>query len=162
MKQIPTMHLANILVPVDFSAESKNAVRYANAFAREFGASLTLFHAVEPVVSAADFGYGPVTRRTPNQKLVKRAKARLIRLGKTMASGHTKPSALVRTGIAQAEIVASARHLKSDLIVMGTHGECGVGQAATGSTAGWVVRHATCPVLVVRKKEHEFVWCRKS
>lgn len=156
-----TMRLAKLLVPVDFSAESKNALRYAGAFARQFGASLTLLHVVEPIVCAADFGYGPVTRCSPNQELLKKAKTRLNLLGKRLASA-LRPAVVVRTGVAETEIVEEARHLGTDLIVMATRGTCGSGKPTLSSTTEGVVRHAPCPVFVVRKKEHEFVWCGKS
>jgi len=47
--------------------------------------------------------------------------------------------------------------LKVDLIVISTHGYTGLKHAVLGSTAERVVRHAPCPVLVVREQEHEFV-----
>jgi universal stress protein A len=152
-----TMRLAKLLVPVDFSAESKNALRYAEAFARQFGASLTLLHVAEPIVYVADFGYGPVTRRCPNQRLLTRTKSRLNALAKKVGGSQLQPTSVVRTGIAESEIVDAARELETDLIVMGTHGNSGPGQAPMCSTAEKVLRHAPCPVFVVRKKEHEFV-----
>ena len=56
-----TMRLSRILVPVDFSAESKNALRYAAAFAQQFGASVTLVHVVKPVICSADFVFATRT-----------------------------------------------------------------------------------------------------
>jgi len=158
------MCLARILVPVDFSAESKSALRYASAFARQFGASVTLLHVVQPIVCSADFGYGSVTRYSPNKDLLKKAKTRLNLIAKRLAVCQPKPktSAILRTGVTKTEIVAAARDLEIDLIIMGTRGDCVAGQTAIGSTAEQVVRHAPCPVFIVRKKEHEFVWCRKS
>lgn len=44
-----------------------------------------------------------------------------------------------------------------DLIMISTHGCTGLKHALPGSTAERVVRHAPCPVLTVRDKEHEFV-----
>jgi universal stress protein A len=154
--------ISRILLPIDFSAESKNALRYAGAFARQFGACLTLLHVVEPVVCAADFGYGPVTRLYPNEELLQKARTRLRLLGKRLTPSWLRVTADVRTGVAETEIVEAARELETDLIVMGTHGDCRSGQTPIGSTAERVVRHAPCPVFVVRKKEHEFVWCRKK
>jgi nucleotide-binding universal stress UspA family protein len=156
------MRLTRILIPVDFSAESKNAIRYAGAFARQFGASVTLLHVVEPIVCSTDFGYGPVTRYSPNKDLLRKAKTRLNLLTKRLAVSRLKTSVILRTGVAETEIVAAARDLESDLIVMGTRGDCVAGQTTTGSTAEQVVRHAPCPVFIVRKKEHEFVSSRKS
>jgi nucleotide-binding universal stress UspA family protein len=157
------MRLARILVPVDFSTESKSALRYASAFARKFGASVTLLHVVQPIVCSADFGYGPVTRCSPNKDLLRKAKTRLKLLTKRLALSEPKrkTSALLRTGVAKTQIVAAARDLQIDLIIMGTRGGCAA-QTALGSIAEQVIRHAPCPVFIVRKKEHEFVWCRKS
>ena len=52
---------------------------------------------------------------------------------------------------------AAARELKIDLIVIATHGYTGVKHLVLGSTAERVVRHAGCPVLVVREKERELL-----
>jgi universal stress protein A len=158
----PTIRLAKLLVPVDFSVESKNALRYAGAFAHHFGASLTLLHVLAPIVCTADFGYGPVTTCRPDQEALKKARARLRTLGKKIGVPQAKPLVLVRTGTAETEIVEAARELETDLIIMGTRGNCQPPQPATSNTAESVLRDAPCPVLLVRKKEHEFVSCRKS
>ena len=49
------------------------------------------------------------------------------------------------------EIIATARELKADLIVIATHGRTGLKHLTLGSTAEKTVRHAPCPVLVVRE-----------
>ena len=153
-----TIRLANILVPIDFSPESKSALRYAAAFARQFGAALTLVHVVKPIVCSADFGYGPVNRCSPDKNLLKKAKARLGRLEKSLSSSGLKTSFSLRTGGIESEIVETARDLKIDLIIMGTRGECGKG-VTIDSTAEKIVHHAPCPVFVVRRKEHELLHC---
>jgi nucleotide-binding universal stress UspA family protein len=72
--------------------------------------------------------------------------------------GDSVPSAtLTRFGEAWAEIVAVAKEQGADLIVISTHGRTGFEHALLGSTTEKVVRHAPCPVLVVRQREHEFV-----
>jgi hypothetical protein len=48
------------------------------------------------------------------------------------------------------EIIKRAEDLEADLIVVGTHGRAGFKRAMIGSVAERIVRHATCPVLVVR------------
>lgn len=151
------MHLAKILVPVDFSGESKKAIQYAIAFARQFGASIVLLHVVEPVVYPSDVGYGPVVVQVPNSNAIKRAKTRLSALGKKQAGEEILIDTAVLSGSPHVEIIEAAKTLKIDLIVIGTHGYTGLDHALMGSTAEKVVRHAPCPVFVVRKKEHEFV-----
>lgn len=57
---------------------------------------------------------------------------------------------IMRTGNAAHEIIAAAADLKTDLIVMATHGRTGVPHLFLGSVAERVVREAPCPVLTVR------------
>lgn len=52
-------------------------------------------------------------------------------------------------------IVETAGDLGADVVVVGTRGRKGVQRMLMGSTAESVVRHAGCPVLVVRPKAHE-------
>jgi nucleotide-binding universal stress UspA family protein len=53
-------------------------------------------------------------------------------------------------GDAASEIVRVASERRVDLIVISTHGRTGLGRLLFGSTAESVVRHAPCPVLVVK------------
>ena len=155
------MRLSKVLVPIDFSPESRNALLYARAFSRRSGASLTVLHVVEPILCQADYGYGPVGRQYPNQELLNKARAKLNKLCKRVTDIEHVPMAFVRSGMADAEIVQTARDLNIDLIVMGTRGASRE-PTATTSICEMVVRSAPCPVYIVRQKEHEFAWCRKA
>jgi len=66
------------------------------------------------------------------------------------AAGGTVAGAHLRMGQVDLEIVALAEELGADLIVMGSRGLGGVRRALMGSVSDSVVRHAHCPVLVVR------------
>jgi len=65
--------------------------------------------------------------------------------------------AVVREGEPYAQIVAAAKELGIDLIVLSTHGRTGLAHVFMDSTAEKVVRYAPCPVLIVRQQEHEFL-----
>jgi len=58
-------------------------------------------------------------------------------------------------GEAAAEIVRVARERDVDLIVISSHGRTGLGRILFGSTAEAVVRHASCPVLVLKPSQKE-------
>jgi nucleotide-binding universal stress UspA family protein len=58
----------------------------------------------------------------------------------------------VRAGRPFQEIVAAARSLNADVIVISTHGQRGPVPSTLGSTTEKVIRHAPCPVIVVREK----------
>lgn len=79
----------------------------------------------------------------------------------TLAQRHVDPvvpvNPRVRQGKPCAEIVAAARDLNIDLIVLATRGYTGLRHVLLGSTAEQVVRHAPCPVRVVRERERDFI-----
>jgi nucleotide-binding universal stress UspA family protein len=68
------------------------------------------------------------------------------------AAGGTVAGAHLRMGKVDLEIVALAEELRADLIVMGCRGHRGIRRAIEGSISDGVIRHAPCPVLVVRRE----------
>lgn len=142
---VPKLRLKRILVPVDFSDAGKPSLRYALFLARQSGASLHLIHVLEPVYYHPDFSHVPPDlsqmREQVNRELG-RMQVGLFRGVKTRSD--------IREGQPHQEIVRAARELPADLIVMATHGHTGLRHIFLGSTAERVVRHAECPVLVIR------------
>ena len=137
-----------ILVPIDLSEPSKNALRYALALAQQFGAKLILLYVVEPVATH-DFDYHPLVLEL--DKIMAVARDRLKKLCAQEVVGPSRiEQTLVRNGVAHGEITDAAKRLRADLIVISTHGRTGLKHVWLGSTAERVVRHAHCPVLVVR------------
>ncbi len=155
--QAHTMQLRRILVPVDFSPHSLKALRYARAFARQFKASLVLLHVNEPVVFPSELGYAPLATEALDRGFQKDAQARLTSLAAECTAEGMQTETSVRVGRPYNEISTAATELDADLIIIATHGFTGLTHVLLGSTAERVVRHATCPVLVVREQEHEFV-----
>lgn len=148
------MKLEMVLVPIDFSDSSLKALRYAVAFARQFGGKLIVLSVVEPVANPA-FSYFPLAAES--DEVIERVKARLDQLCRRQKlMPDLVERSIVRTGNAFQEICEAAGSLKVDLIVIATRGHTGLKHAWLGSTAERVVRHAPCPVLVVREREHEF------
>ena len=70
---------------------------------------------------------------------------------KVRAAGGTVAQAHLRIGKAATEIVDVAENLSAGLIVIGSRGLSGIRRALMGSVSDAVIRHAHCPVLVVRK-----------
>jgi nucleotide-binding universal stress UspA family protein len=67
--------------------------------------------------------------------------------------GGTVGGAHLRMGQVDLEVVALAKELAVGLIVMGCRGHRGIRRAIEGSISNGVIRHAPCPVLVVRSPE---------
>jgi len=146
---LPLFRLKKILVPVDFSGCSKKALQYAIPFARQFGAELILLHVAQSYPPMPEMGPVDV------ENLVD-AHEQLAALQGTV--GNVVPSkTMVRTGSPQGEIIEAAKEFDIDLIVLATHGRRGLEHVLLGSTAEKVVRHAGCPILIVRENEHEFI-----
>jgi nucleotide-binding universal stress UspA family protein len=150
------LHPAHILVPVDFSAASKKAIAYADAFAATFGSRITLIHVLEPMVLPAEFGYVPPPTLEDEARQIEAIRARLREAAAAMESAR-KADVAVHVGRPWQEITVAATELGADLLVITTHGRTGIKHVLLGSVAEKIVRHAACPVLVVRPEEKDFV-----
>ncbi|MDI6804675.1 MAG: universal stress protein [Bacteroidota bacterium] len=154
-KQI--INLKKILVPIDFSDFSKNALKYAVPFAKQFGAEIILVYVVEPTIYPADFSFGQVGFPSMEAEIYKRGKTELDKLAEKEIQGIVQARTRVETGKPFVEINRVAKEEEVDLIIIATHGHTGVEHIIFGSTAEKVVRKAPCPVLSIRTPEHEFV-----
>lgn len=144
-----------ILAPTDLSNASRKALCYAAAFARQFGGTARLLHVIEPP-PYPEFGYAYVPAKEARLRQVAWEKLEELR-NQPPLSEVPDTSAAVRSGNTLHEIVSEAAEQKAELIVLTTQGHTGLVHMLLGSTAEKVVRHAPCPVLVVREKEQEFV-----
>ncbi len=151
---LPVFKLKRILVPVDFSECSHKALQYAVPFARQFGATLSLLFVIQPYMPVSDMV--PIDVEAIEMQLRSSGEKELAAL-KAALEPDVKAETSVRIGHPHLEIVRAAAELQADLIVLSTHGRTGLSHVLMGSTTERVVRHAKCPVLVLREQEHEFL-----
>jgi len=148
-------HFKNILVPVDFSSHSDEAVRIAADLSHRYEGALTLVYVFQPVNYPMPEGY---VLYTPNQitELTQNFE-RLLVASKKLAedAGAVTVQTRLLQGLVTMELLEFARTQGADLIVMGTHGRTGLTHALLGSVAERVLRKAPCPVLTVRTAEHK-------
>ena len=149
--------LRQILLPTDFSGCANYALPYAAAIARATQASIICLHVVEPVVPAV--GYTGLADPMPiadmSDQLEDSAERELPRLTDCEELNGLEVEEVIVHGDAAAEIVRVAGEREADLIVISSHGRTGLGRMIFGSTAEAVVRHASCPVLVVKPPQEE-------
>jgi nucleotide-binding universal stress UspA family protein len=143
-----------ILVTTDFSDASKKAFQYAAALARRFEASVTLLYVVPSQLPSELSHIGIVLEE---KRLVEEARERLPRFREAELDPHRHVETLVLNGRPAHEICHTAETRQTDLIVMSTHGHTGLKHFLLGSVTEKVVRHAPCPVLVVRERTHQFL-----
>jgi len=151
------MEIRTILLPTDFSECGNYALSYATSLARTFGASIVCVHVIEPIVPTV--GYSGMTEPLPiadiAEQLEDAAERELPKLAEREEAAGLHLEELIVYGEAASEIVRVAKERNVDLIVISSHGRTGLGRILFGSTAEAVVRHATCPVLVVKPSQNE-------
>ena len=150
IKAMHTLKPTHILVPVDFSETSRLGIDYALEVCAKFSARLTLLHVQKPpVVPGTELGFNYAEYL---EHLSHTAAERLREVAATLPAS-ANPQIKVLEGIPWDLIVQYAAENGVDLIVMPTHGRSGLKHLLLGSVAERVVRHAHCPVLVVRGGE---------
>src|ERR1051325_3762545 len=146
------MDVRSILLPTDFSDCARHAVPVAAEFARLLGARVVCLHVVEPVVQPV--GWTPLAEPLPSAELggqLEESAARdLPAFSKSAEFDGVEVEDVIARGEPAAEIVRAAEEHGVGLIVISSHGRTGLGRILFGSTAESVVRHARCPVLVVK------------
>jgi nucleotide-binding universal stress UspA family protein len=145
--------IRNILVPIDFSKMSIQAIKTAKHLAQRFGAAVHLGHVSEFYYPAGFVAPGMPPPVAPI--ISPDAEARgLTRALRALAHEHEIPAErchLLKGIPAFNEICRLAREIKADLIVMPTHGRTGLKHIFLGSTAERIVQYSPCPVFVARQ-----------
>ena len=148
----PAAHadIRRILVPLDFSAFALRAAHFARKWAARFRAEICLLHVTEPVNTTVPFAGEAIVLPPRPPGFRREMSASMEKIARRDFRGISKVSVHLREGTAHHEIVIAAKKLKADIIILTTHGRTGLMHALIGSTAERVVRHAPCPVLVLR------------
>jgi universal stress protein A len=132
-------------VPIDFSDCSRMAFECGVGLAREFDAELLLTHVIDPFC----FPFGDEYAGVHSARLMEEARAfAQTEMNKMAAQANVRYSIRITEGSPVTEI-CNLTTRAVDLIVIPTHGRTGLGHVLIGSVAERVVRHATCPVLVI-------------
>ena len=143
------MEIKRILCPTDFSETSEKAFDYGVFLATSHQAELLLVHVVDHLQGFDHYEILALTPMEIAQKMEKRANEHLEELV-NRAQGTVAVTKAVRDGKTSVEICEAAKETQADIIVIGSHGRTGLSHVLIGSVAETVVRHADCPVLVVR------------
>lgn len=142
---------SRILVPVDGSATSDQAVRTAVAMASAFKASVAIVSVIDPFAFTgvgSDMAYGQ------NEYLeAARAQADTANTAARNTctdSGIDATVSVVEGSAIYTSIIEAASAASADVIVMGSHGRKGLEKLILGSVTSQVLAHSHLPVMVVR------------
>jgi nucleotide-binding universal stress UspA family protein len=138
-----------ILCPVDFDDNSMAALAHARRLAIDMGATIHLLHVLPILPMFADHGTPyDIDGETAEKKATGRLREIVRnRLPRVPAEIHTR---IAFVSEVPKNILASARELDADLIVMATHGGGALHHLFFGSVTEAVVRNSVCPVLTLR------------
>jgi nucleotide-binding universal stress UspA family protein len=149
-----------ILLATDGSEEATLAAQTAIDLANKTGSELHVVYAgISPYSPALYEGYEEgvdvgAYLQDESEELARIGQGRLDeQVRKIKAAGGSVVQAHFREGRPDAEITAVAEEIGAGLIVVGSRGLGGISRTMLGSVSDSVVRHAHCPVLVVRKEE---------
>jgi nucleotide-binding universal stress UspA family protein len=144
------MNFRRVLIAVDESSIAAYAAQMGIDLARSLGAEIAFIHVLEsPSISTPEPGMPEDERALAAERAATRL---LADLRARFPAGKEAPQ-FTPQGEPGEEIVSAAQDWQADLIVIGSHGRRGLTRALVGSVAEAVMRHAPCPVLVVRGLE---------
>jgi nucleotide-binding universal stress UspA family protein len=138
-----------ILVPVDFSDLSNNALEYALQLVKKTHAEIHLLHVYDLQI----FIYNPVQVSPFENDLEKEVLEQLEKQKKTILLKHPTLKVIYHAtlGVPVDEINTYSQKEKMDLIVMGTQGAGYIQERVLGSTTSLLIRSAKTPVMVIDK-----------
>jgi nucleotide-binding universal stress UspA family protein len=143
------MRIQRVLCPVDFSPYSRRALHHASALAAAYDATLHVLYVVSAIMPTEMSPLAPVPASLYDVIREERTSALQAFVA---TSNLTRPAVReVRDGSPSGEILAYAKDISADLIVLGSHGASGFERFVVGSTTARVLHHATCPVLTIPK-----------
>ncbi len=139
------MEIKKVLVPVDFSENSKKILEAAGYLSGICQAQLHVVFVVQSFDDYSGFFVPHMPIAKFEEEMVQAADEKM----ESFLAGHKDIESTILVGDVAEEIVRHAEENGIDMIIMGTHGYKGLEKVMFGSVAGKVVRSSPCPVLTI-------------
>jgi len=156
--------MKKIIVPTDFSQQATYALDFASEIANKTGAKIVLMHVIEYAKKQTTF-LGSTSISTMGSlstgiemddvyfiQLFKKRKNQMAEVLSDPSYANVDIVDKILLGTPYHAIEEEITESDADFIIMGTTGVNDWEESLIGSTAEKVVRHASCPVLTLRKK----------
>jgi len=147
--------MKKILVPIDFSQYSENALKVAAKIARKNNSEIHLLHMLE-IPSQMNDAVSSGVQIPEIMLFIKKAQEKLQETEEKAYLQDIKIAQHIKFEGAFSGILSFVKENKPDLIVMGSHGISGIEEIVLGSNTEKVVRLSEVPVLVIKKDTTEF------
>jgi len=150
-------NIRRILIAVEDSPYSEQAVNYGVLLAKGLGAKITLVH-VDEIPISSPYSADPLLMESPVMipeimHIQEEASKAFLKRIEDHYGSDVKLTTVTKIGRAQDEILAVADDCKADMIILGTHGRTGFDHFISGSVSESVARKAKCPVLIIPNPE---------
>ena len=146
-----------IVVAVDFSSDSSEALREGLVLGKMTGANIVLHHVIHDLPGNPGFYHKKKDKKKSIHLMTDAATDMMVEFVKKSGAATSakkakiKLSTSISKGLPHEELMKAAKKSKADAIVVGTSGRSGLSKLLMGSTAQRVVQMAKIPVIVVRK-----------
>lgn len=138
--------IKKILVPIDLSESSLNALHTAVHIAKRHKAALLVLHVTETQFWSQDDGLHDIFSMHKNEDVL------TALTGSIYHTHEIKPRLIQKKGHLVETIISAATTEQADLIVLGTHGASGYREGFVGSNTYNVIKYSACPVLTIPPK----------
>lgn len=154
-RALPPGRPGHILAAIDDSPLGARVLRWADALAERLHASVSSFYTLPRIYAHLRMVSSPSASQRVDRAMLAQAQGWLREQTRTHAgSGRMHATDVVEGDPAQ-EILAAARRLDAELIVLGSRGAGAFNRAVVGSVAQSVLRGAACPVVVISRQTRE-------
>ena len=151
----PASVMKTVLAAIDFSPVSQGVLRVATELARAIQGRVLLLNVVQAPSIVTDLAplVSEVLQFTA--EIERGARRHLHRIQKRLAGCGVTVETICCQGFPVATIIAYAKKVEADYVVLGSHGHTAFYDLIAGGTASGVLKRATCPVVVVPARPRE-------
>jgi nucleotide-binding universal stress UspA family protein len=147
---IPVEKINRILVPIDLSKFSKQALHYANELCRDYDSELEVIHVVEDRVHPALYATGKSSIFDFMPDITKKSTKLINEMFDEIVGPKVKKKIKIMEGVPAREILNYAEQKDVNMIVLTTHGASGLNQFFLGGVAEKIIRRSICPVFTIK------------
>ena len=142
----------HLLIPIDGSRRARKALRAGIAFAREVGAKVTAYHALEVIPPYYGQGFLAPSALVPLEAAARKHAKKYFDEATKIAgtAGVSCASQISKPATVYQGIIDAARKNKCDVIFMASHGHTELASIVLGSVTDKVLAHSKIPVVVFR------------
>ena len=144
--------IETILVPIDFSDVTDTVLSVASRFAKAFDARVLLTHVARVKENVIGFELYPEYLSKSIDKQLAQEDGLLHEYEKKLKAEGLNVTTILEPGPRDHQIVDEVESLKPDLVVIGSHGHGALHHLFTKSVCENMLKHATCPVVMVPMK----------